>query len=299
MNRFVCLLTIAFAFTITSAPAQVPPAIGPCGDVGTQICDTLLTLRSGEFSATPLMDGTMQDYGDPNHSIVSLYGAYGNDESHPVGPNSQLALNHYNMGTGLTASIMPLCPDGSTTNCTDSQKAIVFLIIGFSNCDQEICGGLAEAWGVQRQKHGYSQLTGQPCATNCPNLHNPDYAQPWNQITGDPILQLSFLNQVYPDQNNPNGWLVNPQIVVWDGALGGQNLSKWDPTPFGYYQSNDCFSRGPDAECNYKRVRSDLTYNGYTEKQVQAILVYTSDSFPNCDLKLKYCTTDSGNLPDA
>ena len=42
---------------------------------------------------------------------------------------------------------------------------------------------------------------------------------------------------------------------------------------------------GLDPECNYKRVRQDLLANGYNENQVQAILIDTSDSFPNCDLK--------------
>ena len=47
------------------------------------------------------MDGSMQDYGDPSHNVVSLYGTYGNDESHPLGTNAQRALDHYNMGVNL------------------------------------------------------------------------------------------------------------------------------------------------------------------------------------------------------
>jgi hypothetical protein len=80
-------------------------------------------------------------------------------------------------------------------------------------------------------------------------------------------------------------------------------------TPFGYYDMNDCNNTGPDPECNYKRIQTDLANamspqgldhpSPFSEAQVQAVLIDTSDSFPNCDLKLKYCTSDSGNLPDA
>lgn len=300
------LLLISFLLLMgTLALAQVPGQIGACGEPDVQVCDPLLNLGQGQFTATPLMDGTMQDYGDPDHNIVSLYGSYGNNESAPVGPNAQKALTHYNQGIDLAAKIKPLCPSGLDTGCQDNQKAIVFLVIGFSNCAQEICGGALDAFDPQRKNHGLTQLSGQPCATQCPNKGNPDFLYPWNQANNyfmDPISQESFLKQIYP-QTGPS--LVGTHVVVWGGALGAQTLNKWDPTPAGYYATNDCFSHGFDPECNYKRVRNDLNYNfsvggtHFTENQVQAIFIKASDSFPNCDLKHLYCTTDSGDMPDA
>src|SRR5207302_3475958 len=132
---------------------------------------------------------------------------------------------------------MPLCPNtGTTSGCSDSQKAIVVPIIGFSNCDQETCGGALDAWDPQRKNAGFTQLSGQPCATKCPNLHNADplFPNAWNEADNyfiDPILQASFIKQLY----GPNPVGHNPYLVVWDGALGSQNLSTWDPTDAGYY----------------------------------------------------------------
>ena len=98
----------------------------------------------GDFHATPFTDacdanGNCSYYGDPANNIQSLYGSFGNTES------TGMALTHFTQGTGLAGQIVPLCTDGSTNNCSDSSKAIVALIIGFSNCDIEVCGGSVDA----------------------------------------------------------------------------------------------------------------------------------------------------------
>lgn len=111
------------------------------------------------------------------------------------------------------------------------------------------------------------------------------------------MTQESFLYQVYHDESN---LLVGQHVVIFDGALGQQTLDRWDPTPFGHYaNTNDCQWGGDatNAECNYDRVRHDLIYNGFSEKQVQAVFLKSSTSFPQCDLKGLYCA--AGAMPDA
>ena len=92
--------------------------------------------------------------------------------------------------------------------------------------------------------------------------------------------------------------------MVLNGAFGAQTLDRWDPTAFGYYaQHNDCtfdHSSSLNPECNYIRVRDDLSRNGYSEKQVQAIFLKSSTAFPQCDLKLQHCVQSSpASIPDA
>lgn len=93
-------------------------------------------------------------------------------------------------------------------------------------------------------------------------------------------------------------------MVVWDGALTQQFLAKWDPTSQGWYASHDCpYANNTDfyPECNYIRVKNDLTAatnGGYSEAQVQAIFLKSSDSFPKCDLSGVYCATGF-TMPDA
>lgn len=111
-------------------------------------CDPNNTLTYGQFQATPLIDGTGQNYGDADNNIVSLYGSFGSNEKTST---SGAAQAHYTMGKTLASQIVPLCPDGTTTNCSTSSKAIVFLFIGFSNTDIEIGGeapmhGTAKTW---------------------------------------------------------------------------------------------------------------------------------------------------------
>ncbi len=163
----------------------------------------------------------------------------------------------------LAGQITPLCPDG-TTNCADSSKAIVFLFIGFSNTDIEIGGGSSDAWDGQDTHQ--SHLNGQPCSTLCENLHNPDGVPAWNQVLGDPTVQQSLIYQIY----NPSTPLVGPHVVVFNGALGGQTLSKWDSTSIGYYAQigANCqwdHQSSADSECNYVRVKNDLERNFYTK----------------------------------
>ncbi|MBZ5704403.1 MAG: hypothetical protein LAN63_03560 [Acidobacteriia bacterium] len=223
-------------------------------------------------------------------------------------------MAHYRKGVhlGTPPNIQPLCKDGNTPPCLAGQgpAEIVFLFIGFSNCDIEICGGNSDAWDGQDHNPALFQhhLAGQPCATYCPNLNNPNtqrFPVAWNQVKGgdqnvggDGVTQQSFLYQIYGGQTR----LVGPDVVVFNGALGAQTLDKWDPTPYGYYaQHNDCQSgQSHDPECNYNRVMTDLQANGYSEAQVQAIFVKSADPYPQCDLKRLYCPPGDPTFePDA
>jgi hypothetical protein len=51
-------------------------------------------------------------------------------------------------------------------------------------------------------------------------------------------------------------------------------------------------------ECNYIRVQNDLATNGFSEKQVQAILFKSATELPQCDLSLQNCQMHV-TLPDA
>ena len=65
MNRFLLCLTLLLVIAGISAMATVPASpAGACGEQYAPSCDSLLDLTQGQFSATPLMDGTMTDYGD-------------------------------------------------------------------------------------------------------------------------------------------------------------------------------------------------------------------------------------------
>ncbi|MBZ5600215.1 MAG: hypothetical protein LAN83_18065 [Acidobacteriia bacterium] len=93
-------------------------------------------------------------------------------------------------------------------------------------------------------------------------------------------------------------------MVVFNGALGGATLDKWDPTPQGYYAThNECPDVGGTLsnpqECNYIRVHTDLVYNGFSDHQVQAVFIKSSTSYPQCDLKRQHCTTIPPFDPDA
>ena len=297
MNHLRLLLTALLLAVLATicALAQTPTTSCPNNPqdddlIAGSTCDQYNTLTSGQFQATPLIDGSMQDYGDLDHNVVSLYGTYGNNEKTASGA----AHSHYAQGSTLAGQIAPLCPDG-TTNCSDASKAIVFLYIGFSNTDIEIGGGSSDAWDNQDPHQAH--LNGQPCSTLCENLNNPDMVPAWNQLAGDPTIQQSLLYLIY----SPSTPLVGPHVVVFNGALGGQTLSKWDPTSIGYYAQSgaNCpwdHQSSLDSECNYVRVKNDLTRNfytqtdHYTEAQVQAVFIKTADSFPQCDLKKLYCS---------
>lgn len=300
-----CLCIVATAWTFASA--QIPPNPQPCNaevpvPYGSPMpsCPVGIPLPPGQFNAQPLVDGCNPNclsYGDQDANIVSLYGHYGNNEK-TAGGN---ATAHYNQGMTQAAKLTPLCGDGTAPPCTDGSTAsIVFLFIGFSNCDIEICGGDSDAWDMKDMNPGNlnGHLAGQPCATFCPNLNNPDNPTvPWNQVMHngtDGITQQSFLYQVY----HPTPHLVGASIVIFDGALGAQSLDKWDPN--GYYVMNNCpFGSTVDPECNYDRVKHDLQLNRYTEKQVQAVFLKSSDSFPQCDLHTTYCPGSPESAADA
>ncbi|MBZ5703739.1 MAG: hypothetical protein LAN63_00120 [Acidobacteriia bacterium] len=305
MTRLSLLLTcllIAF-LSAALAAAQQSLQTEPCFDEKSASpppmitsCPAGIPLSPGTFSATPLSDGSATTlYGDADHNIVSLYGSYGNAET------SGSALTHFNRGMSLAQNIKPRCPDGSVpppnTNCQvgnfTQPPAIVVLFIGFSNWDIEIGGGHSDAWSAKGQDPVL--LTGQPCATKCPNLNNHNGFNAWNQVRNDTVIQDSVLYQVY----SPAMPLVGAHVALFDGAFGGQTLDRWDPTPIGFYSEqigNPCTfssSQQIDPECNYNRVKDDLLANGYGEGQVQAIFLKAADPYPQCDLKVLYCPTGS------
>lgn len=180
--------------------------------------------------------------------------------------------------------------------CTAANAKIVFLFLGFSNCDVEICGGHVDAWDLDRRSRDpkLPQLQREACATQCPNLNNPDpvmFPQAWNRafrgMAWDGYEQPSFLEQIYPLPPNPQ--LVGPSIVVFNGALGGQDLKRWDPTSLGYFydEAHDCpynLYTNYDPECNFTRVSLALAANGFNDKQVQAVFIKSADGFPMCSL---------------
>jgi hypothetical protein len=182
-----CLLLITVLASYRAA-AQASLFPQPCGPPATQdACAPGLNLAPGTFTATPFVDaqqinGQWPDWGDPDHNIVSLYGVYGNDES--LQSSFQAVRHHYQKGLDLADEILPRCRNGSLPSgdlCQDGEvfypPAIVFLFIGFSNCDIEVCGGNSDAWdGQYNPPNGH--LAGQPCSTQCPNLHNPDPDHP-------------------------------------------------------------------------------------------------------------------------
>jgi len=231
------------------------------------------------------MDGSTSTFWPPNgenSQIVTLYGSYGNSETGG-------AQSHHDQGITQSSLIVPRDLNGNPS----TNGAIVFLFIGFSNCDIEICGGNSDIWaGDSNQQHVY----GQPCATTCPNpvFPNAQSPIPWNQPTqnGDTDIEQSFLYQVY----SPSKPLVGPHVYIFDGAFGGQTLDKWDPTAIGYYSTHICSFPNPFGpvivpECNYYRVQSSLAANGFSENQVQAIFLKASDSAPQCDLSTQHCLT--------
>jgi len=180
-------------------------------------------------------------YGN-TQQLVSLYGSYGVTDERQT--NSSAGTTHYTQGTNLAATkIVPLCTNGNppgVNGCSDTKSPkIIFLFLGFSNCDVEICGGHVDAWDASRRTYNKPPLLGQACATKCPNPGNPENGPAYNEayrgMQTDGYDQLSFLRLVYPPP--PGSSLVGGSVVVFDGALGQQSLDKWDPTPIGYCRS--------------------------------------------------------------
>jgi hypothetical protein len=108
----------------------------------------------------PLVDGSVNTHYANTGQIVSLYGSYGVLDERETG--SSAGILHYTQGTDLASQIVPLCSDGTqggSNGCSDGgPKKIVFLFIGFSNCDVEICGGHVDAWDASRANRGPGQL---------------------------------------------------------------------------------------------------------------------------------------------
>ena len=142
MKRLLLTLLFVTLLTLNQASAQ-----SPCADETREyLSETCST--SDAPSNTPLMDGTSSDYGDHDHNIVSLYGSYGNTES------SGAAMNHKTDGINQGDTIQPLDTNG---NYSASGK-IVFLFLGFSNCEIEVCGGNEDIWSDENS----IGLEGQP-----------------------------------------------------------------------------------------------------------------------------------------
>ncbi|HZQ69759.1 MAG TPA: hypothetical protein VFA68_14645 [Terriglobales bacterium] len=282
---FLFALLLSTQYTLAQGPcegetAEIPPAAQ---------CPPNIPLPQGSFQAVPLMDGDVSmtwPHNPPGIApkgieTVTLYGQYGNDEQQP-GP----AKNHFDRGKQLGQQVVPLDLTGQPD---PNYGAIVFLFIGFSNCDIEICGGNVNIWPADG-----GGLTRQPCATNCPNPFNHNVGVPYNQIAGE-MPQRSFLYQVY----NPTPHLVGSHVYVFNGAMGAQTLATWDPN--GFYTGNDCMFPGlpqTDPECNYDRVKNDLQSRGFSESQVQVIFMKTSTALPQCDLSGLHCSAGS-TTPDA
>jgi hypothetical protein len=249
-------------------------------------CPNGIPMTPGSFHAVPLQfgDGSKYPPGVANApETVYLYGQYGNVENNSLFPPVRA---HSQAGVVQGSMIVPRCKDGSTPqpgqNCFGNvPPAIVFLFIGFSNCDIEICGGNIDAWDLQTNPP-HLRLEGQPCATTCPNpVSQPQQGyQAWNQP--DSQIPYSLLYRVYHD----NAVGQSGKVVFFDGAFGRQSLDKWDPTPVGYYSdpSHPCKHLGTVPECDYLEVASSLQANGFSEQQVQAIFLKSSTSFPQCDL---------------
>jgi hypothetical protein len=138
--------------------------------------------------------------------------------------------------------------------------AILFLSIGMSNTSIEFCGASVFNYGKPNQ----------PCATVCPN---PNFSQP----------------QSFMAQAQASG-VVNPSVVIWDGALGGQTYFDWDPFVPGV---KHCPNDPTNPWCNFDRVKSDLNAAGYDESQVQVIWLKGADGYPQCSLNRVYCTPGS------
>lgn len=256
------------------AQNPLPPSVTVCPDG--------IPLQPGTFHQTPLIDGsTSTRYPDPvsGPETVTLYGQLGTNET-----QSQPGMVHRSIGIARANSIVPI------TGPSGEPPAIVVLFIGISNCELEVCGGFSDAWDFQ-YNHGLIpvRVVGQACATQCPNPHNGNTLNSWNDA-GDGIRQQSLLWQAYsPDSPGPR---VGSHVYLFNGAKGGEFLGRWDPNS----PDNDC----QDKECNYTRVAADLANNGFSESQVQVIVLHAANGYPYCDLAGDHCRPDiQDKTPDA
>jgi hypothetical protein len=229
-------------------------------------------------------------YGDPPYNdVISLYGNYGNLE------NSGNAAVHYTNGVNQGKAVVPL----NTSGVYDPNGKIVMLVLGFSNCEIEVCGGSEDIWQDQVNPPP-PPIPGQPCSTyygGCPNLPN---SPPYNAIaSNDGVTQNSFLYQIY----SPSPWLVDPHVVIFSAAVGGQSLEHYDPLdPNGFANpTHHCPVPSPphyDPVCDYDAATLALTSNGYSAAQVQVIYLKSSNEVPLCDLKFQWCAAGQ-TVPNA
>ena len=143
---------------------------------------------------------------------------------------------------------------------------IIFLSIGLSNTSIEFCGASLFNYGKGNQ----------PCATRCPN---PNFSQP----------------QSFMAQAQASG-VVNPSVVLWDGALGGQAFIDWDPFVPG---TKHCPNDPTNPWCNFDRVRDELAAAGLDQSQVQAIWLKGANGYPRCSLNRVYCAQGYTGPEDA
>ncbi len=88
--------------------------------------------------------------------------------------------------------------------------------------------------------------------------------------------------------------------MLFNGAFGNQTFNKWDPA--GFYSQNTCgltHKGGLDPLCNYTRVLEDLTRDGYSPNQVQAVFLKSANPFPQCDMLTNYCPGSPESASDA
>jgi hypothetical protein len=171
---------------------------------------------------------------------------------------------------GNNSNVVPARHDQDGQNLAASihpiNGKIIFLAIGMSNTTIEFCGGNQFNYGKPNQ----------PCPTSCPN---PASNQP----------------QSFMAQAQATG-VLNPALVIWDGAMGGETFLDWDPFITG---TKGCPVDPTNPWCNYDRVKRDLNAAGYDESQVQAIWLKNANGHPQCSLGRAHCDAGYTGPEDA
>jgi len=171
---------------------------------------------------------------------------------------------------GNNSNVVPARHDQDGQNLAASihpiNGKIIFLAIGMSNTTIEFCGGNQFNYGKPNQ----------PCPTSCPN---PASNQP-----------QSFMAQAQ------GTGVLNPALVIWDGAMGGETFLDWDPFITG---TKGCPVNPTNPWCNYDRVKRDLNAAGFDESQVQAIWLKNANGHPQCSLGRAHCDAGYTGPEDA
>lgn len=225
------------------------------------------TVAAG-FTATPLPNFGV------NEKYLNQYPGLLYDGSNDV------PAAHDADGRTLAATIKPVDrntgrPCAAGTHNADCK--VVFLSIGFSNNTIEFCGGSTFLDNGRGDDD--------PAATGCPTpipLQNTTCTVgtncPYNQ-------DISFMGQAFTDTTGTIR--KNGDIVLVDGAKGGQVLACWDDT--GYDPQPQCDSN-PD---NYGRVKNILEGAGFEENQVLSIWLKDSNDHPIHSLSERGTVLDS------